>query len=103
MVICWQINSALPFRGGRPQATFFLFLLLQKGEQIGVQPILMGNRKAVRCIVIHFQLRMLNHLMRQLAGRLKGYNLIVTAVDHQRGHIDFSDIIPEVRLCKRRR
>lgn len=58
----------------------------------------MGQREAVRRVVVHFQRGVFDHLCRQLAGRFKRHDLVVAAVDHQRRHVDFRHIRAEIGL-----
>lgn len=56
----------------------------------------MGQREAVRRVVVHFQRGVFDHLCRQLAGRFKRHDLVVAAVDHQRRDVDFRHIRAEI-------
>lgn len=61
----------------------------------------MGQREAVRRVVVHLQRGVFDHLRRQLAGAFKRHDLVVAAVDHQRRHVDFRHIRAEVGFAER--
>lgn len=60
----------------------------------------MGQREAVRRVVVHLQRGVFDHLRRQLAGAFKRHDLVVAAVDHQRRYVDFRHIRAEVGFAE---
>src|SRR5580693_6747517 len=73
-------------------------LLLQPGQQVGVDDVGVRGGHAVRVAVVGLQGPVLDQLGRQGAGVGVGHDLVVVAVHDQDGHGDLLEVVGEVGL-----
>src|SRR6266702_879076 len=102
---CWSTRSRAQSLGSSRRRGFgaidFLRLGLQECEEVSVDLVRMRRRGRVRSARVDLQLGTLDHLGGELARIGEWHDLVVLAVDHQSGHVDFGHVGSEV--CFRER
>ncbi len=91
-----ELRDRLLFR----RSSLFSALLSQEIHQRLIHLFRMRPRNVVRPI-LHDQLSAFHQLGGSLSCRREGNNPVCIAVNHQRRHIDFRDILPEIFMPRR--
>src|SRR5690242_21952755 len=74
---------------------------LGEGQQVRVEAVLVRVGDAVRRAFVDDQLAVLDQLRRRAAGSIDRHDLVVVAVDDQRGHVEALEVFGEVGLGER--
>src|ERR1039457_2461946 len=74
---------------------------LEECQQVGIELLFVSLGQAMGCACIDLQSRVLDEFRRGKRSGANRYDLIVIAVNDQRWHVKFLEVICEVRLGER--